>query len=73
MTHPSIHAKTHPDKIAYRMAGSGQALTYDDIMARLERDLSGSEPANGTCDWYRSTLLFPSMVGEKRGGACTIR
>jgi long-chain acyl-CoA synthetase len=28
MTHPSIHARTHPDKIAYLMAGSGESLTY---------------------------------------------
>ncbi len=28
MTHPSIHARTRPDKIAYQMAGSGKAITY---------------------------------------------
>ena len=28
MTHPSIHAQTTPDKIAYRMAKSGAAITY---------------------------------------------
>ncbi len=28
MTHPSIHAAATPDKIAYRMAGSGAAITY---------------------------------------------
>jgi long-chain acyl-CoA synthetase len=26
--HPSIHARTTPDKIAYRMAGSGECVTY---------------------------------------------
>ena len=31
MTHPSIHARTHPDKIAYRMAGSGKAITYREL------------------------------------------
>ncbi|MEZ0219276.1 MAG: AMP-binding protein, partial [Tardiphaga sp.] len=37
MTHPSIHAKTSPDKIAYRMAGSGQALTYRELDERSNR------------------------------------
>ncbi|KIZ35083.1 MULTISPECIES: acyl-CoA synthetase [Rhodopseudomonas] len=31
MTHPSIHAKTQPDKIAYQMAGSGKAITYREL------------------------------------------
>ena len=31
MTHPSIHARTHPDKIAYRMAGSGKAISYREL------------------------------------------
>jgi fatty-acyl-CoA synthase len=34
MTHPSIHAQTTPDKIAYRMAGSGEAITYRDLDRR---------------------------------------
>jgi acyl-CoA synthetase (AMP-forming)/AMP-acid ligase II len=33
MTHPSLHARTTPDKIAYRMAESGETLTY----AQLDR------------------------------------
>jgi long-chain acyl-CoA synthetase len=33
MTHPSIHARTHPDKIAYRMAGSGKAISYRELDA----------------------------------------
>jgi len=28
MTHPSVHARTQPDKIAYQMAGSGKGITY---------------------------------------------
>src|SRR5580704_11130346 len=28
MTHPSLHARTTPDKIAYQMAGSGKAISY---------------------------------------------
>ena len=31
MTHPSIHAKVHPDKIAYQMAGTGKAITYREL------------------------------------------
>ncbi len=29
--HPSIHAKTQPDKIAFIMAGSGEAVTYREL------------------------------------------
>jgi len=31
MTHPSIYARTQPDKIAYQMAGSGKAISYRDL------------------------------------------
>ena len=31
MTHPSIYAKTQPDKIAYQMAGTGKAITYREL------------------------------------------
>src|SRR5450631_606149 len=31
MTHPSIHARTQPDKIAYQMAGTGKANTYREL------------------------------------------
>ena len=31
MTHPSIHARTQPDKIAYQMAGTGKAITYREL------------------------------------------
>jgi acyl-CoA synthetase (AMP-forming)/AMP-acid ligase II len=31
MSHPSIHARTHPDKIAYQMAGTGKAITYREL------------------------------------------
>jgi len=29
--HPSFHARTMPDKVAYRMAGSGAAITYGEL------------------------------------------
>ncbi|MBR1148241.1 acyl-CoA synthetase [Bradyrhizobium sp. AUGA SZCCT0431] len=31
MTHPSIYARTHPNKIAYQMAGTGKAITYREL------------------------------------------
>src|SRR5580698_6574373 len=31
MTHPSVYARTQPDKIAYRMAGSGKAISYREL------------------------------------------
>src|SRR3982074_600313 len=31
MPHPSIHARTQPNKIAYQMAGSGKAITYREL------------------------------------------
>jgi fatty-acyl-CoA synthase len=34
MTHPSLHAVSTPDKIAYRMAGSHHTLTYAALDAR---------------------------------------
>jgi acyl-CoA synthetase (AMP-forming)/AMP-acid ligase II len=34
LTHPHIHAATTPDKIAYRMAASGQSITYAALNAQ---------------------------------------
>src|SRR4051812_11462890 len=34
MTHPSLHARTDPDKIAYQMAGSGEAISYRELDER---------------------------------------
>ncbi|MBN8980847.1 MAG: acyl-CoA synthetase [Rhizobiales bacterium] len=34
MTHPSIHAQSTPDKVAYRMAKSGEAITYRQLDER---------------------------------------
>src|ERR1700756_215416 len=31
MTHPSVHARTQPDKIAYQMAATGKAITYREL------------------------------------------
>jgi long-chain acyl-CoA synthetase len=32
--HPSVHARTHPDKPAYIMAGTGEMVTYAELDAR---------------------------------------
>ncbi|MCW5761479.1 MAG: AMP-binding protein, partial [Phenylobacterium sp.] len=32
--HPAIHAKTHPDRAAYIMAGSGETVTYRQLDER---------------------------------------
>jgi len=37
MSHPSQHARTTPDKIAYQMAGSGAAITYRQLDERSNR------------------------------------
>ena len=34
MTHPSVHARSHPDKIAYQVAGSGEAISYRELDER---------------------------------------
>ncbi len=34
MTHPSVHARTKPDKIAYQMAATGKAITYRELDER---------------------------------------
>ena len=31
MTHPSIYARTQPDKVAYQMAGTGKAISYREL------------------------------------------
>src|ERR1043165_1024337 len=34
MTHPSVHARTTPDKIAYQMAGTGKSISYRELDER---------------------------------------
>src|SRR5215510_9865932 len=34
MSHPSLHARTHPDKVAYQMARTGKAITYRELDVR---------------------------------------
>ena len=35
--HPHIHAKAHPDRPAYIMAGSGEVVTYRQLDERSNR------------------------------------
>ncbi len=36
-THPRAHAAAHPNKVAYRMAGSGEAITYGELERRANQ------------------------------------
>nr|WP_281287843.1 acyl-CoA synthetase [Phreatobacter stygius] len=62
-THPSFHARSQPDKIAYRMAGSGESLNYrtlDDRSnqgAHLFRDL-GLAPGDHIALIMENCLAF---------------
>jgi long-chain acyl-CoA synthetase len=47
--HPSVHAKTHPDKAAYIMAYSGETVTYGELEAR----------SNQTAHLFRALGLKP--------------
>ena len=49
MTHPSLHARTHPDKIAYQMAGTGEAISYREL----------DERSNQGAQLFRSLGLKP--------------
>ncbi len=63
MTHPSVHARTQPDKIAYQMAGSGKAITYRELDelsnqgARLFRAL-GLQPGDHIAFLMENRLAF---------------
>ena len=70
MTHPTIHARTHPDKIAYQMAGSGKAISYRELDelsnqgAQLFRALglkAGTTPVLYCCAYSRSTIVTFAM------------
>src|SRR5471030_695182 len=49
MTHPSVRARTQPDKIAYQMAGSGKAISYREL----------DERSNQGANLFRSLGLKP--------------
>src|SRR5665647_3222320 len=66
MTHPSIHALTQPDKIAYQMAGSGKAITYRELDqlsnqgAHLSRSL-GLKAGDSNAFLMENRLAFMEM------------
>jgi long-chain acyl-CoA synthetase len=61
--HPSFHARTMPDKTAYRMAGSGAAITYGELdrvsnqAAQLFRSL-GLQPQDHIALLAENSLKF---------------
>ncbi len=71
MTHPSIHARTQPDKIAYQMAGTGKAITYRELDAAVEPGraaVSRARPEGGRP--HRVPDREPAGVhGDLLGGA----
>jgi long-chain acyl-CoA synthetase len=66
MTHPSVHARTQPDKIAYQMAGTGKAITYrqlDELSnqgAHLFRSL-GLKPGDHVAFLLENRLAFMEL------------
>ena len=67
MAHPGIHAKTRPDHPAIIMAGSGQALSYDELdrasnrLAHLLRD-QGLERGDHMALFMENQILFMEIV-----------
>jgi len=55
MTHPSIYARTVPNKIAYQMAGTGKAITYRELDELSNQYLLGYASTNNKRDdgWRR--------------------
>src|ERR1700721_302953 len=79
MTHPSIYARTEPDKIAYQMAGSGKAITYRELDqlsnqgAHLLRSL-GLKEGDHIALLMENRLAFREICGARqRRGSITPR
>src|ERR1700694_4031026 len=74
MTHPSVHARTQPNKIAYQMAGSGKAISYRELDelsnqgAHLFRAL-GLKAGDHIALLIENRLAFMEIcwAGERRG------
>src|SRR6202000_247185 len=66
MTHPSVHARTQPDKIAYQMAGTGKSITYRELDelsnqgAHLFRSL-GLKPGDHVAFLLENRLAFMEL------------
>lgn len=73
--HPSIHAQTAPDRIAYRMAESGETVTYrqlDEASCRIARLLraSGVGPGDHIAFMIENHPRFYEICwGAQRAGA----
>ncbi|MBD5634061.1 MAG: acyl-CoA synthetase [Candidatus Eremiobacteraeota bacterium] len=74
MKHPSFHAVEFPDKVAYRMADTGEALTYaerDEASNRCARLLraAGLRPGDHIALLVENSLDFFKIVwGAQRSG-----
>ena len=71
MTHPSIHARTHPNKIAYQMAGTGKAITYRELdeLSNQGAHLFRSLGPEGRRPHRASDGEPPRIHGDLLGGA----
>src|SRR5215471_21490322 len=74
MTHPSIHARNTPDKIAYQIAGTGKAITYRELDAlsnqgaQLFRSL-GLKASDAIAIFMENNLLYlPICWAAQRAG-----
>jgi long-chain acyl-CoA synthetase len=69
MTHPSIHARAHPNRIAYRMAAAAKAISYrefDELSnqgAHLFRAL-GLKAGDHIALLMENRLAFMEMLGR---------
>ncbi|MDA8870357.1 acyl-CoA synthetase [Rhizobiaceae bacterium] len=74
MKHPCAHALTNPDKTAYRMAGSGQSLTFAELDAASNRNAQalrslGVGPGDHIAFMLENRLELLALVwGAQRSG-----
>ncbi len=74
MSHPSVHAVTTPNKVAYRMAGSGDTLTYAQLDAASNRGAQlfrslGLKPQDHIAILMENSLRFLEIcwAGQRSG------
>ena len=75
--HPSIHAKTQPDKPAFIMAGTGETVTYRELDersnqgAQLFRKL-GLKVGDGIAIFMENNVHYlPHLSGRRSARAST--
>lgn len=72
--HPSVHAKTQPDKPAFIMAGSGETVTYRELEARSNRGAQlfrklGLKPGDGIAIFMENNVHYlPVCWSAQRSG-----